>query len=69
MRLRALLRRLRRRRRYVVVDRDEFRAALGLRPCDPDPTDPTAAIRALNDAYATVEADLLLWLSLDAGDD
>jgi hypothetical protein len=61
------LRRLLRRRRTVLVDRDELRRALGLRPCDPDPADATSAVRALNAAYRIVEAEELNWLLMDTG--
>ncbi|HEY5990307.1 MAG TPA: hypothetical protein VIV12_28560 [Streptosporangiaceae bacterium] len=60
-----LLRRFRR-RRHILVDRDEVRRALGLRPGDPDPADATSAVAALNAAYAIVEAEEAAWLNLDA---
>jgi hypothetical protein len=52
----------------VEVGRDELRRALGLRPCDPTPRDPTAAVAAVNDAERIAEAEELAWLNLDAGE-
>jgi hypothetical protein len=62
--VRDLLRRLRR-RRLVLVDRDAYRRLTGLRPGDPDPPDPTAAVQALNAAYEITAAASARWHSLD----
>jgi hypothetical protein len=50
----------------IAVDRGELRHLLGLRPCDPTPLDPTAAVRAVNEAHRIAEAEEDRWLSLDA---
>jgi hypothetical protein len=63
----SLLRRLRR-RRYVEVDRDEFRRLTGLRPGDEIPADPTAALRVLNAAYEITGAASESWHSLETSE-
>ena len=50
----------------VAVGRDELRRVLGLRPCDPTPRDPTAAVAAVNEAERIAEAEEATWLNLDA---
>jgi hypothetical protein len=61
--VRSPLRRFR--RRTALVDELALRQALGLQPADPTPADPTAAVRALLDAYSITEAASDAWHDLE----